>query len=191
MKKNEDIIISKSSFVSEDVKFVGKVIIGENSYIGPGTYLENCIIGNNTKITYSYIENSVIKDNCTIGPYAHIKQDSVIEDNCRIGNYVEIKNSIIHKGVKAAHLAYLGDCEVGEETNVGCGVITANYDGKDKHKTHIGKNCFIGCNSNLIAPITIGDNCYIAAGTTLSKSLEDNSFAITRSELIIKKNKRS
>jgi len=146
--------------ISKDAK------IGEGSVIKFGTIIEDaCVIG----------------DNCIIGPYAHIHTGSVIGDNCVIGNFVEIKKSKLGNNVKAKHLVYLGDLECGDNVNFGCGVVIANYDGKNKHKTIIKSNAFIGCNTNLIAPITIGNNAFIAAGSTISKDVSDDEFAIERS----------
>ena len=113
----------------------------------------------------------------------------MLGNNCRIGNYVEIKNSTLEEGVKCAHLSYIGDSYIGEKTNIGCGVVTANYDGKEKHRTYIGKRCFIGCKSIFIAPVKVEDNCFIAAGTIVNKDITNNSFVISKKELIIKENK--
>ena len=126
--------------------------------------------------------------NCTIGPFAHIKQNSKLKDNLRIGNFVEIKNSTINNDTKCAHLTYIGDALVGERVNFGCGVVIANYNGKQEFKTIIGNDVFLGCNCNLIAPIEIGDNCFIAAGTTVTKSSKNNTFCVARSEEKTKKN---
>ena len=137
-------------------------------------------IGSNCRIESSYIRDSIIGDHVTVGPFAHIRNQSIVSDNVRIGNFVEIKKSTLSKGVKSAHLTYLGDSEIGENTNIGCGTITVNYDGTNKHKTVIGKNSFIGSNVNLIAPITIGDNATIAAGSTINEDVPSDSLAIAR-----------
>lgn len=181
--------IGKNTKIDNTCKLEGNIIIGDNCIIGPFNILKNVTIGNNNQIINSTIEDSIIEDNCQFGPYSHIRNNSKIKSNCRVGNFVEIKNSLLYKNVKCAHLAYIGDAEVGESTNIGCGVITANYDGKNKHKTKIGSNCFIGSNSVLIAPLTIEDNSFVAAGTILTSSLDKNTFAISRSELKIKKRK--
>ena len=135
----------------------------------------------------SYVEESELAANCQIGPYAHLRANSVVEENVRIGNFVEIKNSQIGKNTKIAHLAYIGDAEVGEDVNVGCGVIFANYDGKNKHKTIVGNRVFIGSNSNLIAPLFIEDDVFIAAGTTVTSNLSCGDFCIGRVKNEIKK----
>ena len=110
-------------------------------------------------------------------------------DNCRVGNYVEIKRSILHDGVKAAHLSYIGDADVGARTNIGCGVIFVNFDGKLKHRASVGEDCFIGCNANLVAPLTVGKGCFIACGTTVDKDMPDGAFSIGRSYLTVKEGK--
>lgn len=189
MKKN--VIVGKNSFVDPSNVFEGEVVIGEDNYIGPNNIIKNTVIGNHNHIEFSYIEDSTIGNDNSIGPFSHIRNNSIIHNNTRIGNYVEIKNSELFDKVKCAHLTYLGDCKVDEETNIGCGVITANYNGKTKERTIIGKNCFIGCNSVLIAPITIGDNCFIAANSVVNKSLNNDSFAIERNSLTIKHNRES
>jgi bifunctional UDP-N-acetylglucosamine pyrophosphorylase/glucosamine-1-phosphate N-acetyltransferase len=123
-----------------------------------------------------------------IGPYAHIRPDSIAHDNVRIGNFVEIKKSVMEQNSKASHLTYVGDAEVGENVNLGCGTVFVNYDGKNKHKTIVKKNSFIGCNANLIAPITIGENVYVAAGSTVTEDIPDHALAIARSRMTIKQN---
>jgi bifunctional UDP-N-acetylglucosamine pyrophosphorylase/glucosamine-1-phosphate N-acetyltransferase len=157
-----------NSFVSKKAK------IGKNSIIKIGSIVEDdCVIG----------------DNCIIGPYAHIHSHSQIGDNCVIGNFVEIKNSQIGNECKAKHLTYIGDCKCGDRVNFGCGVVIANYNGKEKNYTIIKDDVFIGSNSNLIAPLTIGSKSFIAAGSSVSKKVNDFEFVIERSEEIHKLNK--
>lgn len=149
---------------------------------------EECKIGKNTIVKFgSAIEDDcLIGDNCIIGPYAHIHTHSEIGDNCIIGNFVEVKNSKLGKGCKAKHMTYIGDCECGDNVNFGCGVVIANYNGKEKNKTIIKSNSFIGCNSNLVAPLSVGENSFIAAGSTINEDVNDNEFAIERSNEIHK-----
>lgn len=181
--------VGKNSYIDKTSILKSDVIIGDNCYIGPFNVIENSTIGDEVIINHSFIIDSKIGSFCQIGPFSHIRNKTVINNNCRIGNYVEIKNSVLEEKVKCSHLSYIGDCYIGEETNIGCGVITANYDGKEKHKTYIGKRCFIGCNSVLIAPVKISNNSFVAAGTIINKDIDINSFAISRSELKIKENK--
>ena len=164
----------------------GNTILADGCVVGSFSYLDNAIIGANTVIKSSRIVDSQVGQNCTVGPNAHLRDGAVVRDNCRIGNFVEIKKSTLASGVKASHLAYIGDAVVGANTNIGCGVIFVNYDGKVKHKTTVGKNCFIGCNSNLVAPLTIGDNCFVACGTTVDKDIPSGTFGIGRSYLTLK-----
>jgi bifunctional UDP-N-acetylglucosamine pyrophosphorylase/glucosamine-1-phosphate N-acetyltransferase len=124
----------------------------------------------------------------TVGPFAHIRNHSLVGDQVRLGNFVEIKNSTFGHNSNAAHLSYIGDSDVGKKVNVGCGSITVNYDGFNKHKTTIGDETFIGCNSNLIAPLTIGKNVYVAAGSTITDDIPDDAFAIARERQITKPN---
>lgn len=164
----------------------GDTIIESNTIIENFTYIENSHIGSNCKISNSHIENSFIENNVEIGPYTKIIKECIIKDNAIIGNFVEIKNSSIGSKTKIKHHTYVGDSIIGEECNIGCGVVFANYNGKTKNKIIIKDNVFVGSNSVLIAPLTIEDNCYICASTNLTKSLEEGSFVIGRSRETIK-----
>lgn len=177
---DDEVKIEKGVVIGPGVIIKGNSEIGKNSEIIGDCYIENSKIGKDVKIKSSYIIDSEVGDKSTIGPFSHIKQSSKIGNSCRIGNYVEVKNSVLGNCVKSAHLAYIGDAEVGNNVNIGCGVVFANYNGKKKNRTVVGKNVFIGCNSNLIAPLTIADGCYIAAGTTVTKNLDKNNFCIGR-----------
>ena len=160
--------------------------IGDNVSILHNSIINHVYIGENTKVDFSYIEDSVIGSDCIIGPFARIRPNSRIGNNVKIGNFVEIKNSVIGSGTKISHLAYVGDAEVGENCNIGCGVIFANYNGRNKNKIKIGNNCFIGSNCNLIAPLCIADNSYICAGTTVTKDTNAYDFVIGRAREEIK-----
>ncbi len=181
MQEGVTIIDKNNTYIGPDVT------IGAGTIIYPGSVLEgHVVIGKDCVIETSYIRDAVIGDDTTVGPFAHIRHDSVIGDHVRVGNFVEIKKSKLAQGVKSAHLTYLGDSEIGEKTNIGCGTITVNYDGKNKHKTIVGKNSFIGSNVNLIAPLRVGDNSTIAAGSTINKDVPSNSLAIAREHQITK-----
>ncbi len=180
-----DVVFLGDATIGPNTTLIGKCIIGDNAYI-TNSHIENSEIGEKTKVIYSYIESSVVKDNCKIGPFSHLRPNSLIDNNCKIGNFVEIKNSHIADNGKVSHLSYVGDADVGENVNVGCGVVFVNYDGKNKHKTSIGNNCFIGSNSNLIAPLNLGDQVFIAAGSTITKDLKDRQFCIARAREYIK-----
>ena len=164
----------------------GNTVLGDGCVIGSFSYVENSVIGANTVVKASRICNSRVGNNCTVGPNAHLRDNAEVHDNCRVGNFVEVKNSTLGEGVKASHLAYVGDATVGKHTNIGCGVIFVNYDGKTKHRTTVGEHCFIGCNCNLVAPLTIGNNCFVACGTTVDKDVTDGAFMIGRSYLTVK-----
>lgn len=193
---NESYFIENTATVEDGVKIYPNVFIYGKSVIKKGTviysnsFIYDSIIGENSEIKSCYIENSVIKDNVKIGPFAHIRPNSILEDGCKIGNFVEIKNSKLGKGTKASHLAYIGDCNIGENCNIGCGVIFVNYNGRVKNRTTVGDNCFIGSNSNIIAPIKISSGTYICAGTTLTKNTDEDDFVIGRVRETVK-NKRA
>ncbi len=177
---SENVIFGDNVTVYENNHIEGDCYIGDNTTLLPGNFIINSCIGNNCKIHSSIIEDSSLKDNIKIGPYAHLRPNSKIDNDCKIGNFVEIKNSIVGKGSKISHLAYVGDADIGENCNIGCGVIFANYNGKTKNKTKIGNHVFIGSNSNIIAPVTIEDDSYICAGTTITQEVNKNDFVIGR-----------
>lgn len=165
----------------------GKTHIATGSHIGPGSLIENSQIGSDTRILYSVISDSVVKANTRVGPYAHLRGHVETGEACRIGNFVELKNSQLGDKTNVAHLSYLGDATVGNQVNVGAGTITANYDGVKKHRTILGDRVKTGSNSVLVAPITLGDDVTIAAGSTITEDVESDALAIARSRQTIKK----
>ena len=178
--------IERGSVIFPNTTITGDTIIHANATIGPNTEIHNSEISENVEVRHSYVYDSFVGKNSTVGPFAHIRQNSVIGEKNRIGNFVEVKNTKIGNKTSAAHLAYIGDGEVGNNVNFGCGSVTVNYDGKLKHKTIIGDDVFIGCNVNLIAPITIGDNVFLAAGSTVTLDVPSGSMAIARNRQINK-----
>ncbi len=172
--------IGQDTVIQTGVYLIGQVKIGQGNVIGANTTIENTIIGNQNHIESSKITDATIGNQNHIGPFAHIRGHAVITNETRIGNFVEIKAAKLNQGVKAAHLSYLGDCEVGERTNIGAGTIVANYDGNKKHHTSIGKDVFIGSGSTLISPITIEDESIIAAGSTINQNVKKGDLAIAR-----------
>ena len=181
-----DVSIEKDVEIFPEVMLKGKTKIKKGSVIGKGSVLKNTIVEENVKVKeYSVVEDSEIKKGAVIGPFARIRNEAVIGEEAEIGNFVEVKKSDIGKGVKAKHLAYIGDATIGESTNVGAGTVFANYDGKQKHKSYVGNNAFIGSNSLLIAPIKIGDWAYIAGGSVVNKDIPEGSLAVSRPELKI------
>jgi len=164
--------------------------IGKNCIIGPYSVLINILVKDKTEIVYSYVRDSKIGSECKIGPFSRIRPRTKIENNVRIGNFVEIKNSSIGKNTKVNHLSYIGDTTLFEDVNIGAGTITCNYDGIKKYKTIIGKKVFVGSNVNLVAPIKIGNNVVVAAGSTLTKDVPSNTFVIARAQEVQKPNHR-
>ena len=175
--------------IDVNVIFEGHVELGNNVEIGANNILCDTKIGDDTKILpFSHIVESEIGSKCSIGPYARLREGSVIMDGARVGNFVETKKTRLGRASKANHFTYLGDAEVGDEVNIGAGTITCNYDGKDKHKTNIGDNSFVGTNSSLVAPVTIGKNAYVGAGSTITKDVPDNALGVGRGKQKNKEN---
>lgn len=175
--------IGSDNEIDVNVVMEGRLKLGNNISIAPNCLIKDTIIGDNVKIfANSVIENSIIGNDCRIGPFARIRPDSILDDHVHVGNFVEIKKSSLGKRTKANHLSYIGDAEIGNDTNIGAGVITCNYDGANKHKTSIGDNVFVGSDAQLIAPVRIDDGSTIAAGATITKNVDSNSLAISRAE---------
>ena len=182
------VVIGQDTTIQSGVYLVGQVSIGTGNFIGANSVIENTTIGTGNHIESSKIIDSVVGNQNHIGPYAHLRGHAILKDKTRVGNFVEIKAATLQNGVKVAHLSYLGDCEVGEETNIGCGTIIANYDGHKKHKTIIGKNVFVGSGSTLISPVVIADETLIAAGSTIDKDVKKGEMAIARTRQTNKEN---
>ena len=184
-----EVKIGADCVIDINVIFEGHVELGDNVEIGANTILCDTKIGDDTKILpFSHIVASEIGAKCSIGPYARLREGSVIMDGARIGNFVETKKTKLGRDSKANHFTYLGDAEVGNEVNIGAGTITCNYDGKDKHKTNIGDNSFVGTNSSLVAPVTVGKNAYVGAGSTITKDIPDNALGVGRGKQKNKEN---
>jgi bifunctional UDP-N-acetylglucosamine pyrophosphorylase/glucosamine-1-phosphate N-acetyltransferase len=166
----------------------GDTVIGERCQVGPFTHLKNVQIGNDVVVQHSVLIDCIVKDRVNIGPYAYIRPESVIEQGAKVGDFVEIKKSIVGENSKVPHLSYVGDATIGKGSNIGAGTITCNYDGKYKHHTEIGDGVFIGSNSNLVAPVNIGDGAYVAAGSTITDEVPGNALAIARARQVNKEN---
>jgi len=179
----------KDCHIDVNVILDGDIVLGNNVSIGPNTILKDVEIGDDSNIeAFSHVVSSKIGNNCSIGPYARLREGSHIDDNAKIGNFVETKKSKLGKGAKANHFSYIGDAEIGSDSNIGAGTITCNYDGKQKNQTKVGDNSFIGTNSSLVAPVTIGSNAYVAAGSVITKDVPDNALGIGRSKQDNKEN---
>ena len=161
-------------------------VIGENCVIGPSAVIESSTIGNGCIVNATQMYESVMDDNVKIGPFCHIRPGSHLCSGVKIGDFVEIKNSTIRADSHASHLTYIGDSDVGQRVNFGCGTVTSNYNGYTKARCVIGNDCFIGCNTNLIAPIAIGDGAYTAAGSTITDDVPENALGIARAHQVNK-----
>ena len=161
--------------------------IGKDCHIGPNTNLLACKISDGCNLVSVYGENATVLEGACVGPFARLRPDTVIGKDVKIGNFVEIKNSNIGKGTKISHLSYVGDAVIGKGVNIGCGFATANYSGKEKSRTFIGDNAFIGCDTSLVAPVKIGDRAYTAAGSTITQDVPDDALALGRAHQTIKK----
>lgn len=177
---DSEVTVGIDTVIRPGVILEGKTIIGEDCEIGTNTRIKNSKIGNGVEILSSNIVDSTVGDESSIGPYANLRPASELGKNVKIGDFVEVKNAKIGDNSKASHLTYIGDGEVGENVNIGCGVVFVNYDGANKNKTIIGDNSFIGCNTNLVAPVTLEDYTYTAAGSTITEDVEKGSLAIAR-----------
>lgn len=175
-----DVIIGEDTVIEPGVKLAGNTVIGEDTIVGQYTEITNSKIGSNVTIKQSVINEAIVGDHANIGPFAQLRPGADLGEKVKVGNFVEVKKSVVKTGAKLPHLSYIGDAEIGERTNVGCGSITVNYDGINKFKTIIGNDSFIGCNTNLVAPITLGDRSFIAAGSTITDNVPQDSLALAR-----------
>lgn len=175
-----DAEIGTGTAIGPGVQIRSGVAIGERCQIDSASVLERCRIGNDCRINASQLTDTVLGSRVTVGPYAQLRPGSVIGDDCRIGDFVEIKNATLGEGTKVAHLTYIGDATVGARVNFGCGTVVSNYDGKRKYRTEIGDDAFIGCNTNLVAPVKVERGAYTAAGSTITETVPADSLAIAR-----------
>lgn len=181
-----DVTIGRDTVIYPGCYFENGTKIGDNCVIGPDSKINGAEIADFAEVSYSVILDSKVGRGTTVGPFAYIRPHSVIGEKCKIGDFVEIKNSSIGDGTKASHLTYVGDSDVGRGVNFGCGTVTVNYDGVGKHRTVINDNAFIGCNTNLVAPVEVGENAYTAAGSTIVSNVARDSLAIARSHQVNK-----
>lgn len=182
----KDVKIGNSTVIMPNTIILGDTVIGSGCTIGPNTYIDNSQIGDGVILDNCKILDSTVEDGVDAGPFVKVRANSTLKKGVHIGNFVEVKNSVVGEGSKSAHLTYIGDSDVGSDVNFGCGTVTCNYDGKNKSRCKIGDGAFIGCNTNLIAPVEVGDQAYIAAGSTITDSIPDKALSIARARQVIK-----
>lgn len=175
-----DVVIGNDTIIRPFTWLEGNTKIGKNCEIGPNSRLTNVEVGDNTHVQFIYAHDCKVGKEVTAGPFVHLRPDTEIGDGVKIGNFIEVKNSQVGAGSKLPHLSYIGDTDMGSGVNVGCGSIMVNYDGKQKHRTKVGNDVFIGCNSNLVAPVELGDGSFIAAGSTITKDVPKEALAVGR-----------
>lgn len=184
---DDEVEIGVGSVIYPGVTILGKTKIGKNTVIESGSFIKNSQIGDDVEIlANSYLEEAEVHHDVTVGPMARLRPGTIVGSKSKIGNFVEVKKAKLAQGVKISHLSYVGDAEIGENSNIGCGFITCNYDGVNKHKTKIGSNTFVGSDVQAIAPIEIGNDAFVAAGSTITKNVPDGGFAIARTQQVTK-----
>ena len=198
IRSGVEVVDPDRTYVSQDVHVApgvvlfpgthlrGSTTIGAGCHIGPDCWIEDSVIEEKCIVRYSYLEQARIRERTTVGPYAHLRAGTDVGPEARIGNFVEIKDSRLERGVKAGHLAYIGDAHIGESVNIGAGTITCNYDGKSKHRTIIERGAFIGSNASLVAPVTIGEGAIVAAGSTITEDVPPAELAFGRARQVNK-----
>lgn len=172
--------VGAETIIEPGVYLKGQTTIGEGCFISGQTQIIDSTIGDYVKVYSSVIEESTVRDHVDIGPFAHLRPQAEIHEHAHIGNFVEIKKAVVGEHTKVGHLTYVGDATLGKEINVGCGVVFVNYDGKHKHHTMVGDHAFIGSASNLVGPVTLGENAVVAAGSTITMNIPDNGMGIAR-----------
>ena len=187
---DEGVTVASGTVLYPGTHLRGATTIGSDCRIGPDSWIEDTTIEQRCTVRYSVLESAHVRPDSQIGPYAHLRPGADIGPEARVGNFVEVKQARLERGVKAGHLAYVGDTEIGEGTNVGAGAITCNYDGVEKHRTVIGKNVFVGSNASLVAPVTIGEGAIVAAGSTITEDVPARGLAFGRARQVNKRPKR-
>lgn len=179
---DEGVTIGAGTVIYPCVVIEGDVTIGENCTIGQNSRIKDSVIGDDTSIQSSVILESKVGSGTSVGPFAYLRPNSEVGDGCKVGDFVEIKNSKLGDGAKAAHLTYVGDSDVGECVNLGCGVVFVNYDGSRKYRSVVEDGAFIGCNVNLVSPVHVGKDAYIAAGSTITEDVPDGALYVARAK---------
>lgn len=183
---DDEVVIEEGAVIANNVTLKGKTIIRSGAIIGQSSVIKDSEIGSGTKVEASYIYESKVGNDTTVGPFAYIRPGSVIGNECKVGDFVEVKNSTFGDGSKSSHLTYIGDADVGKNVNLGCGVVFVNYDGTKKYRSTIGDDAFIGCNTNIISPVEIGEGAYVAAATTVTENVPSDALCIGRARPSIK-----
>ena len=177
---DENVRIGKDTIIYPGVILEGNTVIGEGCIIGQNSRIVDSNIGSKTEVQSSVILNSQVGNNTKIGPFAYLRPNTKLGDNVKVGDFVEVKNSTMGNGSKASHLTYIGDADIGKDVNIGCGVVFVNYDGKNKHRSIVKDGSFVGCNTNIISPVVIEEESYIAAGTTVTRDVPKGSLCVGR-----------
>ncbi len=178
--------IGAGTMVYAENTLCGSTVIGENAVLLPNNRMQNAVVGSGTTVESSVLLDCVVGSGTTVGPYAYLRPATKIGDKCRVGDFVEIKNSSIGDGTKVSHLTYVGDSDLGKDINLGCGVVFVNYDGKVKNRSVVEDHAFIGCNCNLVAPVHVGKNAYLAAGSTIVEDVPEDALFVARSRGVVK-----
>lgn len=185
---DETVEIGQGTVIYPQVVIEGNSKIAEDCVIGMSSRIVDSIIGKGTDVQNSVVLESVVGEDTTVGPFAYMRPGSKVGNKCKVGDFVEIKNSTFGNGSKASHLTYIGDSDVGENVNLGCGVVFVNFDGREKCRSTVDNGAFIGCNSNLVAPVHVGEKAYIAAGSTVTEDVPADSLYVARSRGTLKTN---
>ena len=178
---DDTVVIGEGTLIGPCVTLEGETVIGRDCYIGQNTIITNSKIDDNAEIKSSVIIDSSVGSETKVGPFAYMRPGSNVGSKCKIGDFVEVKNSNIGDGSKASHLTYIGDSDIGKDVNLGCGVVFVNYDGTKKYRSNVADGAFVGCNSNLVSPVNVGEGAYIAAGSTVTEDVEGDTLYIARS----------
>lgn len=179
---DDTVQIGAGTLIGPCVTLEGDTVIGENCFIGQNTVIKDSKIDDNVNIKSSVITESTVGSGTSVGPFAYLRPNSHIGKDCKVGDFVEVKNSTMGDGAKASHLTYIGDSDVGSKVNLGCGVVFVNYDGTKKYRSVVEDGAFIGCNSNLVSPVRVGQGAYIAAGSTVTEDVEGDALYIARAK---------
>lgn len=182
-----DVFVGQGTVLLPGTMLARGTVVGRNCRIGPNAYLAGTKVDDGATVNASQLYDAIVGAGTTVGPFAYVRPGTIIGKNCRVGDFVEVKNSVVGDGTKISHLTYVGDSDVGSNVNFGCGTVTVNYDRAKKYRTIIGDNCFIGCNSNLVAPVTLGSGAYTAAGSTITDDVPADALAIARARQTVKK----